>query len=54
MLHAAAVAGVQARFVVAGVIGIVGGLLVPALVRPTPMPAPKPAADKEPADVAPS
>jgi hypothetical protein len=50
MLHAAAVAGVQARFVVAGVIGIVGGLL--ALVRPTP--APNPAADKEPADVAPS
>jgi predicted MFS family arabinose efflux permease len=31
--HAAAVAGVQATFAVAGVLGIVGGLLVLALVR---------------------
>ncbi len=34
-LHAASVAGVQAAFLVAGLIGIVGGLAVLALVRPT-------------------
>jgi hypothetical protein len=34
-LHAASVAGVQAAFLVAGLIGIVGGLVVLALVRPT-------------------
>jgi EmrB/QacA subfamily drug resistance transporter len=33
-LHAAAVAGVQSTFFVAGVIGTIGGLLVIALVRP--------------------
>jgi EmrB/QacA subfamily drug resistance transporter len=33
--HAAAVSGVQATFAVAGVVGVVGGLLVLALVRPT-------------------
>jgi predicted MFS family arabinose efflux permease len=43
--HAAAVAGVQATFAVAGVIGVIGGLLVLALVR---APAPGPAPAKEP------
>jgi EmrB/QacA subfamily drug resistance transporter len=37
-LHAASVAGVQAAFLVAGVIGVLGGVLVLVLVRPAPSP----------------